>query len=72
VRAVTLPPIVIPERCSACGEPILMANLHVDDGCPCNSPRGVNFPPTRCGICNVDDCVKPGHRLTWPLPVTTK
>lgn len=53
----------IPRNCNACGKILLMENLYVDDGCPCNSPRGVNFKPQTCFVCAVDDCVKPGHRL---------
>lgn len=53
---------MIPVSCGACGKPLLLAHLFADDGCPCNSPRGINFTPRRCDICGVDDCVKPGHR----------
>lgn len=53
----------IPQKCRECGEPLLIANLYADDGCTCNSRRGVNFKPALCGFCGVDDCVKPGHRL---------
>lgn len=52
-----------PVECRACGKPILLCNLYVDDGCPCNSPRGVNFKPQPCARCRTDHCVKPGHRL---------
>lgn len=53
----------IPSKCKSCGEPLLLENLYVDDACPCNSPRGVNFQPAWCPTCKVDYCVKPGHRL---------
>lgn len=53
----------IPERCNACGRPLLLEYLYVDDGCPCNSVRGVNFEPATCAACRADNCVKPGHRL---------
>jgi len=53
----------IPRSCSACGKPLALENLYVDDGCPCNSPRGVNFKPQPCRLCKTDNCVKPGHRL---------
>lgn len=53
----------IPEKCNACGKALLLENLYVDDGCPCNSRRGVNFTPWECRLCRVDHCVKPGHRL---------
>lgn len=54
----------IPEKCAYCHQPILLENLYCDDGCPCNSARGINFKPKECKICRVDNCVKPGHRLT--------
>jgi hypothetical protein len=53
----------IPEKCNGCGQPLLLENLFVDDGCPCNNARGVNLKPKPCEICRVEDCVKPGHRL---------
>jgi hypothetical protein len=53
----------IPRTCNACGRILLLENLYVDDGCPCNSARGVNFTPQPCGLCRLDCCVKPGHRL---------
>jgi hypothetical protein len=53
----------IPEKCNGCGRPLLLANLYCDDGCPCNTPRGVNFAPYACAVCGTDNCVKPGHRL---------
>lgn len=52
----------IPERCNACGEPLLFECLFVEDGCPCNSPRGINFPPKPCSLCG-EDCTRPGHHL---------
>lgn len=52
-----------PAECRACGKPLLLANLLVDDGCPCNSPRGVNFAPQPCALCKTEECVKPAHRL---------
>lgn len=53
----------IPKKCNGCGRPLLLENLYCDDGCPCNTPRGVNFPPIPCMTCEVENCVKPGHRL---------
>ena len=53
----------IPRNCTACGELLLLENLYVDDGCPCNSARGVNFKPQPCDLCRLDCCVKPGHRI---------
>ena len=34
----------IPKKCNGCGRPLLLENLDGDDGCPCNTPRGVNSP----------------------------
>lgn len=53
----------IPGSCKGCGLPLLLENLYTDDGCPCNSRRGINFKPMPCSICRTDNCVKPGHRL---------
>lgn len=53
----------IPQNCAACGRVLKLENLFVDDGCPCNSSRGVNFTPLECPTCKADNCVKPGHRL---------
>jgi hypothetical protein len=53
----------IPEKCRGCGASLLLENLYVDDGCPCNTPRGVNLKPQHCDLCRTEDCVKPGHRL---------
>ncbi len=53
----------IPATCRACERVLVLENLFVDDGCPCNSPRGVNFTPQRCDLCKTDNCVKPGHRI---------
>lgn len=52
-----------PPACRACGQPLLLQNAYVDDGCPCNSPRGVNVAPGNCRICRDSDCVKPAHRV---------
>jgi dCMP deaminase len=53
-----------PTTCSACDKPLLLSNMFTDDGCPCNSPRGVNFKPQPCERCHTSYCVKPGHRLS--------
>jgi len=50
----------IPTQCNGCGKPLFLENLYVDDGCPCNTPRGVNFKPAPCPTCKTDNCVKPG------------
>lgn len=51
------------DTCRGCGKPLLMRNLFMDDGCPCNTKRGINLVPRPCRICGAEDCVKPGHRL---------
>lgn len=53
---------MVPKNCNACGQPLLLENLFVEDGCPCNSPFGVNFKPAPCTSCGVR-CARPGHRL---------
>lgn len=53
----------IPTKCNGCGEPLLLEKLFCDDGCPCNSPRGINFEPKQCDCCKTNHCVKPGHRI---------
>ncbi len=53
----------LPDNCHHCGAPLLLKNLYVDDGCPCNSGRGVNLAPRECRVCLTANCVKPGHRL---------
>ena len=53
----------IPTTCNGCGAPLLLEHLFTDDGCPCNTGRGVNFRPQPCGICKTNDCVRPGHRI---------
>lgn len=48
-----------PDSCRACGGMILPENRRVADGCPCNSPRGVNHglvPKNTCTcvVCDPD------------------
>lgn len=59
-----------PLTCNGCDAPILPSNALVDDGCPCNTPRGINFAPEPCAICGIDHCVRPGHR-TNPRQIPT-
>ena len=58
----------IPEGCNACGKPLLLENLFVEDGCPCNSRKGINFVPEDCMICG-ERCARPGHRQDKPFGV---
>lgn len=30
------------QPCMGCGKPLLVENAWMDDGCPCNTPAGVN------------------------------
>lgn len=53
----------LPKECNACGQTLLLKHLLVDDGCPCNSPRGVNMTPQHCDLCRTDNCVKPAHHI---------
>jgi len=55
--------IPIPKNCRGCGELLLLENINVDDGCPCNSPRGVNLVPKQCTLCGSQTCVKPAHHI---------
>lgn len=34
--------VAVGEKCRGCGERLLPENTWMEDGCPCNSPRGVN------------------------------
>lgn len=45
--------------CRACGEPLVPENSRVADGCPCNSPRGVNHGLVPAGVCACDSCLLP-------------
>lgn len=56
-------PYVYLTTCNGCGERLLNENIFVDDGCPCNTPRGINFTPIHCDLCKAEDCIKPGHRI---------
>ena len=55
--------IRIPTNCRGCGKPLLIENILVDDGCPCNTPRGINLVPKPCPMCRTQDCVKPQHHI---------
>lgn len=37
----------LPKQCGGCGKPLLPENAWMEDGCPCNSPKGVNAPAAR-------------------------
>lgn len=42
--------------CKACGRPLYLRNLAVADGCPCNSPRGVNHGLVPVAVCTCNEC----------------
>lgn len=56
--------------CNGCGKPLLLENIYVDDGCPCNTKRGINFEPRHCSICGTENCVKPAHHLSNIFPTS--
>ncbi len=59
--------LTCPMSCNGCGTPLLLQNMYVDDGCPCNTQRGINFAPMPCRLCGGASCVKPAHRLAVGL-----
>ena len=45
------------ETCRGCGKPIdLDANVGIADGCPCNTPRGINHGLVPAHICTCPEC----------------
>lgn len=54
--------VSFPKTCNACGQPLLLENVFCEDGCPCNSPRGVNVPVRDCSFC-MTECARPAHRI---------
>lgn len=52
------------EHCNGCRKPLLLRNLFVDDGCPCNAKFGINIVPRDCSRCKTK-CVKPGHHIEY-------
>lgn len=45
-----------PASCRACGGMILPENREIADGCPCNSPRGVNHGLVPKNTCTCVSC----------------
>jgi hypothetical protein len=45
-----------PDLCRACGKMILPENRRIADGCPCNSPRGVNHGLVPKNTCTCLEC----------------
>jgi hypothetical protein len=44
------------ENCRACGALLLTKNAPIADGCPCNSPRGVNHGLVPVDVCTCVEC----------------
>ncbi len=42
--------------CRACGRPLTRDNEVLADGCPCNSPRGVNHGQVAHDVCTCVEC----------------
>ena len=40
-------------KCNGCGKPLLLKNEWMEDGCPCNSPKGCNKQEKACD-CPID------------------
>jgi hypothetical protein len=55
------------KKCNGCGKTLLLEHMLCDDGCPCNTPRGINVPPRECRYCKTNDCVKPAHHIAEKL-----
>jgi len=45
-----------PDLCRGCGKMILPENRRVADGCPCNSPRGINHGLVPIHTCTCVEC----------------
>lgn len=57
VCAVAYDPMpVVYDECAGCGKPLLVMNHNVADGCPCNSPRGINHGKVPVSTCACDEC----------------
>lgn len=53
---------LLPPTCRNCGHPLTPANERIADGCPCNSPRGINhgLVPTHVCTCHACDPAQTG------------
>lgn len=45
-----------PDLCRGCGKMLLPENRLISDGCPCNSPRGINHGLVAKNTCTCDIC----------------
>lgn len=43
-------------ECRDCGKPLLPENDRIADGCPCNSPRGINHGLVSKETCTCSEC----------------
>ena len=43
-------------KCRACGKPLDPGDTRIADGCPCNSPRGVNHGIVAKETCTCVEC----------------
>ena len=53
--------------CQGCRTPLDFSNRRIADGCPCNSPRGVNHglvPKNTCTCLECDPAQTGGTRIT--------
>lgn len=48
--------MLIDRSCRGCGKRLTPDNLTVADGCPCNSPRGVNHGLVPKHVCTCKEC----------------
>lgn len=44
------------DLCLGCGKDLLPENRVMADGCPCNSPRGVNHGRVPRDVCTCEKC----------------
>ena len=45
-----------PSRCKGCGKFLRPENETIADGCPCNTPRGVNHGIVKPEVCTCEVC----------------
>jgi hypothetical protein len=71
IKPQTTPPAP-PPTCRGCGVPLRYENLRCADGCPCNSPRGVNhgLVPRNVCTCVACDPEETGSVRTLPKQTT--
>lgn len=43
-------------RCRGCGKPLVPENSRIADGCPCNTPRGINHGLVDTSTCTCEGC----------------